>query len=366
MSNSTAITGVAARCYACADRFESYLKANGSNLRAEALFPLLTGLLDQLARLPAIDIEPYKPIKRVLDAPDEPRRIIAASLGFEGYWDTFASVTPQAEETLFHSVLDDLIDISWDLRWGMDLFEQGQPLQAMYTWRFQFYIHTGEHLPGLIKALYQFLSQKGCSEHTACAPTAIQPEAHYSPAPSRPEYTTSQRALPGSRGNWQLGHAFALAAEPCLAYLYERSDNLEAAKLFPLLARLLHQAAQLPTVQLEDSVPEKTPEPYPETLLPDFHIPGFDGYWATFNVLTAEPEQATFHALVDDLLFIYRELNHGTGLFKQGKSQEAIWSWRTLFYAHWGHHLTGLVRALYELCSQREWLGEDDGDPRED
>lgn len=77
-----------------------------------------------------------------------------AELPADFYWDVFEPLVLDPEAPVCNSIVDDLNDIYGDVKLGSLLHEQGYPAQACWQWRFLFNTHWGEHLVGLIRALY--------------------------------------------------------------------------------------------------------------------------------------------------------------------------------------------------------------------
>jgi uncharacterized protein DUF5063 len=81
-----------------------------------------------------------------------PRRL--TELPSDIYWDIFEPLTLEPDEPVCNSIADDLNDIYGDVKLGLMLHEQGYHAEACWQWRFLFHIHWGEHLVGLMRALY--------------------------------------------------------------------------------------------------------------------------------------------------------------------------------------------------------------------
>jgi hypothetical protein len=58
------------------------------------------------------------------------------------------------DESAMGDVGDDLLDIYKDVRRGLILFDNGQPLEALWYWAFLHRIHWGRHVVGALFALY--------------------------------------------------------------------------------------------------------------------------------------------------------------------------------------------------------------------
>lgn len=58
------------------------------------------------------------------------------------------------------SLDDDLADIRRDLARGLALFEAGRVEEAVWQWRFDFWIHWGAHLVSAQRALHEHLARR--------------------------------------------------------------------------------------------------------------------------------------------------------------------------------------------------------------
>ena len=53
--------------------------------------------------------------------------------------------------------------------------------------------------------------------------------------------------------------------------------------------------------------------------------------------------QTIFQAVRLRRMLILRE---GLGYYEQGRLADAVWSWRFLFFTHWGRHASSALRAI--------------------
>lgn len=77
-------------------------------------------------------------------------------LPVNGYWDVFDPLTEEAP--VFNALPDDLSDIYRDLKEGLLLYNQGQIVEAVWEWRFNYEIHWGAHLTGAQRAIHSYLT----------------------------------------------------------------------------------------------------------------------------------------------------------------------------------------------------------------
>src|SRR5271169_2295456 len=124
-------------------------------------------------------------------------------------------------------------------------------------------------------------------------------------------------------------------------------DRVELlSRIYEILPRLIHQGIVMPAVspsaaddpkeikrtrvkqgewgQLYESLKEK---------LGDWNL-----YWQVFD--PTKDSEAIHGSLADDIADIYRDIKEGLGLQDPDLAlqRDAIWSWRLLYYSHWGQH----------------------------
>jgi len=77
-------------------------------------------------------------------------------------------------------------------------------------------------------------------------------------------------------------------------------------------------------------------------------------YWEIFDPY--EEKEPVTNTLGNDLASIYTDLKNNLVLYRQGTRLavlSAVWDWRYQFAIHWGQHLTGALRAIHEILSDR-------------
>src|SRR5262245_46286956 len=89
---------------------------------------------------------------------------IRGKLGdWDSYWDTFNPIeATQETETICSGLADDLADIYSDLQVGMYCWKKGSldaKLKAVWHWKFSFWIHTGQHINGALRAIFWRLGE---------------------------------------------------------------------------------------------------------------------------------------------------------------------------------------------------------------
>ena len=133
--------------------------------RAEILgriYPLLPKLIDRAIALPKIeeteeaeDTQSDDDLPKKSHSTHEDRRQIYLLLQEKlGDWDQYCEIfDPNKDmDPIGGSLADDLADIYFDLKEGLELHDSGEsePGQVIWEWRFSFDIHWGEHALGAL------------------------------------------------------------------------------------------------------------------------------------------------------------------------------------------------------------------------
>lgn len=79
----------------------------------------------------------------------------------DSYREVFDPYKPISEGEVTGSIADDLADIYRDLKVGLAAWDRGQSGDALWTWRFGFESHWGEHATGALRALHVMCSTYG-------------------------------------------------------------------------------------------------------------------------------------------------------------------------------------------------------------
>lgn len=77
-------------------------------------------------------------------------------LSFQFYWEVFDPLEDDNTEAVCGHVADDIADIYRDLKSALVLFEQGNFVEAVWEWRFNFFTHWGEHVVSALRPLHSF------------------------------------------------------------------------------------------------------------------------------------------------------------------------------------------------------------------
>ncbi|MFN2598219.1 MAG: DUF5063 domain-containing protein [Pyrinomonadaceae bacterium] len=87
---------------------------------------------------------------------DDWRRVYEkfARLPVSSYYDVFHPL--KEESPVSNSLNDDLADIYRDLKEGLALYDERRTVDAVWEWRFTFWIHWGKHLTSAQRAVHDF------------------------------------------------------------------------------------------------------------------------------------------------------------------------------------------------------------------
>lgn len=72
----------------------------------------------------------------------------------------------------------------------------------------------------------------------------------------------------------------------------------------------------------------------------------FDLYPKVYDPFNTYVPEIVHGSLLDDIADIFRDIATGLNYYKGGRFEEATWSWRFSFEAHWGEHASGAIRSL--------------------
>jgi hypothetical protein len=140
----------------------------------------------------------------------------------------------------------------------------------------------------------------------------------------------------------------------------ERTDLL--LQIYRILPKLIDEAISLPDVKLSDNGDPIEGDKQPAfqanvkqsvqewgqlyNLLKE-KLGDWDRYWQVFD--PTEDDEAIFGTLADDIADIYRDLKEGLVLIesREAPPEDIIWSWRLLFYSHWGKHAIDALLAVH-------------------
>ena len=79
------------------------------------------------------------------------------NLPFQHYTEVFDPFTEPAETPTTGDIIDDILDIYYDLLQGLKIQELCGIEEALWHWKLTFYSHWGEHTLSALRALYWYL-----------------------------------------------------------------------------------------------------------------------------------------------------------------------------------------------------------------
>lgn len=131
----------------------------------------------------------------------------------------------------------------------------------------------------------------------------------------------------------------------------ERKQFLLA--MHQLLPFLMHEAAKLPDVPVDDSGEEKlsvgmTNEERQNLYYSLQEMLGeWDQHRQVFDPIN--DSEVVIGTLSDDFADIYRDLKLGLEIIRRdsAKTADAIWEWRFSFLSHWGKHAVDALQAIH-------------------
>lgn len=154
--------------------------------------------------------------------------------------------------------------------------------------------------------------------------------------------------------------AFAPSARAYIRWLNATTSNEVRAANMPelheLLARLQSAAALLPAVgPTSDDLPQKRDTAALEAVPSLGSKLPVKGYRFVFNPLNDKECDPVLTTLENDLKDIYKDLKDGLVLYGAGSYQDALWVWHSLYYWHWGRHLSHAQCAVWQYLSDGNW-----------
>lgn len=125
------------------------------------------------------------------------------------------------------------------------------------------------------------------------------------------------------------------------------------SKIYRVLPKLIDQAIEMPDVEGSDkdqrqSAPRVRHEEW-EQLYNSLKakLGDWDLYHQVFD--PTHENEAVVGTLADDIADIFGDLKEGLVFIEAAKRspEEAIWTWRLLFYSHWGKHAMDALLAIH-------------------
>ena len=139
--------------------------------------------------------------------------------------------------------------------------------------------------------------------------------------------------------------------------VYEKTEFL--LKIYAVLPERIQQGVKLPDLGVDDDETAREPE---QTRLTDREwehldeslkakLGGWNLYMDVFD--PTRDNEAIRGSLADDIADIYRDVKEGIDQPDPGVAmqRDTIWTWRLLYYSHWGQHAMGALRTIHWLLA---------------
>ena len=125
------------------------------------------------------------------------------------------------------------------------------------------------------------------------------------------------------------------------------------AQIYRVLPKLIDQAIEMPDVEGSDRQQQKSS---PKVRYAEWEqlynslkekLGDWDLYHQVFD--PTHDNEAIVGTLADDIADIFDDLKEGLVFIEaaQANPEEAIWTWRLLFYSHWGKHAMDALLAIH-------------------
>lgn len=159
-----------------------------------------------------------------------------------------------------------------------------------------------------------------------------------------------------SNNNAEVAERFGLAATRFCSIVDSAShmDRGEfVAQIYRVLPKLIDQAIEMPDVEGSDRQQQKSS---PKVRYAEWEqlynslkekLGDWDLYHQVFD--PTHDNEAIVGTLADDIADIFDDLKEGLVFIEaaQANPEEAIWTWRLLFYSHWGKHAMDALLAIH-------------------
>ena len=120
------------------------------------------------------------------------------------------------------------------------------------------------------------------------------------------------------------------------------------AQIYRILPKVIDEAISIPEVESSDSPRKKFSQQW-DGLYNSLKekLGDWNAYHQTFD--PTQDTEAIFGSLADDIADIYLDLQKGLAFIETSPVQpeDAIWTWRVLFYSHWGQHAMNALQTIH-------------------
>jgi hypothetical protein len=130
-------------------------------------------------------------------------------------------------------------------------------------------------------------------------------------------------------------------------------------QVYPILPTLIGEAIRLPDVSLSDNDDETDEIRFPASAGVQQHAESLYtvmkeklGEWDLYHQVfdPTQDNEAIFGTLADDIADIYFDMKKGLVFIEPGRGHQpkkAIFTWRVLFYSHWGNPAMDALRTIH-------------------
>ena len=159
-----------------------------------------------------------------------------------------------------------------------------------------------------------------------------------------------------SNNNAEVADRFGVAAKQFCSIVDSAShmDRGEfVSQIYRVLPKLIDQAIEMPDVEGSDREQRKSSPRVRHEEWEQFYnslkekLGDWDLYHQVFD--PTHDNEAIVGTLADDIADIFGDLKEGLVFIEaaQASPEEAIWTWRLLFYSHWGKHAMDVLLAIH-------------------
>jgi hypothetical protein len=119
------------------------------------------------------------------------------------------------------------------------------------------------------------------------------------------------------------------------------------ARIYRILPKVIDEAISMPEVESSDSPRKKSQEWDGLYNSLKEKLGDWNPYHQVFD--PTQDNEAIFGSLADDIADIYGDLKKGLVFIDTGhvQTEDAMWTWRVLFYSHWGQHAMNALRTIH-------------------
>ena len=167
-----------------------------------------------------------------------------------------------------------------------------------------------------------------------------------------------------SNDNAEVADRFGVAAKRFCSIVDSIShmDKVEfVVQIYRVLPKLIDQAIEMPDVKGSDRGGQKSSQKirYEEWEQLYNSLKEKLGDWDLYHQVfdPTRDKEAIVGTLADDIADIYGNLKEGLVFIEAAPAnpEKAIWTWRLLFYSHWGQHAMDALLAIHFRLQNDAW-----------